>query len=742
MHAIWSFIRRDARHAFANAVSIVVIVGIVAVPSFYAWFNIAGSWDPYGNTKNLKVAVANDDEGYEGELVPVKLNLGERVVSNLMGSDTIGYVPASRKEALEGVRSGTYYAAVIIPKDFSACLLSGLSSDPQQAKVAFYQNEKANAIAEIVTDKASAAIQRDIDEGFARAVTDVGVGALDELDRLLDDGQVAAVASRLTAALATAADTLGEAAQTARSVSGRLASSRARVDPRAHSLAAATAPMDDVSSAPAQGADGLRGLGDALDGTVEAADAALAHSASGLGGIDSAIDAAFDTAGDQTDKLISALGEAKDAADRQLASLRQLSDALAGTDTLVKDLERTYEAGSLQITRIHEVSLTIEGINDRVQQAIAELEDLSAGIGKAADDLAQGEADAASARDELHGMVADAHTALDEARGTYGSSLKGTLGELADCIDETVSGVDGTMQGLSGVLSSVSDSAATAAQGLDGARSSLDDTAAALDASAAGLRDVKGRIDTALASGDLDALRAILAASPAEIASFISTPLQMERHPVFPVQNNGSAMTPFYTVLAIWIGGVVSAALIKAQPSRRALDQTGCSQAQAYAGRLALFVALGAAQALLICGGDLGYLGVQCEHPGLFLLAGLVASLVFVNIIFALTASFGDVGKAVAVVLMVLQVAGAGGTFPAQMLPPVFQAIYPWLPFVHAEGALRAAMFGLYGADFWIELGLLAAYLAPALLLGLVLRRPVIRANERLEHALESTRIM
>ena len=127
MHAIWSYIRRDARHVFANAVSIVVVVGIIAVPSFYAWFNIAGSWDPYGNTKNLKVAVANDDAGYSSELVPIELNLGERVVSNLMASDSIGYTPTTRDEALEGVKSGAYYAAVVIPKDFSACLLSGFS---------------------------------------------------------------------------------------------------------------------------------------------------------------------------------------------------------------------------------------------------------------------------------------------------------------------------------------------------------------------------------------------------------------------------------------------------------------------------------------------------------------------------------------------------------------------------------------------------------------------------------------
>ena len=123
-------------------------------------------------------------------------------------------------------------------------------------------------------------------------------------------------------------------------------------------------------------------------------------------------------------------------------------------------------------------------------------------------------------------------------------------------------------------------------------------------------------------------------------------------------------------------------------------------------------------------------------------LAGLVASLAFVNIIFALTASFGDVGKAIAVVLMVIQVAGSGGSFPKEMLPGFFQAMYPFLPFVHAENAMRAAIFGLCGNDFWVELSLLLAYLVPALLLGLVLRKPIIRLNEWFEHRLEETKLM
>ena len=89
------------------------------------------------------------------------------------------------------------------------------------------------------------------------------------------------------------------------------------------------------------------------------------------------------------------------------------------------------------------------------------------------------------------------------------------------------------------------------------------------------------------------------------------------------------------------------------------------------------------------------------------------------------------------------QVAGSGGTFPVQMLPEgFFQAAYPFLPFVHSENAMRAAMFGIYNGDFWVELGTLAAYLVPALLLGLVLRKPVMRLNEWVEEKLESTKLM
>ena len=163
---------------------------------------------------------------------------------------------------------------------------------------------------------------------------------------------------------------------------------------------------------------------------------------------------------------------------------------------------------------------------------------------------------------------------------------------------------------------------------------------------------------------------------------------------------------------------------------------------QIYLGRYLIFLILGLLQSTLICLGDLFYLGIQCKHPFLFLLAGWVSSIVYVNIIYTLTVSFGDIGKAVSVVLLVMQVAGTGGTFPIEVAPGFFKAVYPLLPFTHSMAALREAVGGLYGMDYWIDLGKLCIFLVVFLVMGLVLRKPIIKVNEAFSEKLEETKIM
>ena len=640
------------------------------------------------------------------------------------------------------MRSGEYYAAVVIPPDFSRDMMTTFSADPVRAEVRFYQNEKANAIATIVTDKASSAVMAQIDSGFAEAVSAVGAGALKELGSALDDDAVTGLAARLDAAVTDSADALSGTAGSVRDFADLLESTRGLLGSGAGVADAALSPTADAGEVLGETASGLAGAGSAIDDAETSVAGALESAGAGLDGVDAAIDDALDVAGAQEARIQKGLSAARDAVGEQIDALERLDGALGEQLDLMRELEGTLPEGSPVREGLGSAIAGVGGLRDRVDQALVELCDLSDGLGRTMGDLDAGAADAEEARERLKGLVDEARTAVGGAGQLYDDEVRGSLGSLAGQVAEAAEQADAIEGNLAGTLAAVGSAAKDASDGLAGARDDLDETADSLDAAAEKLDGLHERLRSALDSGDARQVREVLASGPEGLAEFVAAPVSVERTAVFPVENNGSAMAPFYTTLAIWIGGVVLAALVRAKPSEAALEETGCSHAQAYVGRLALFVVVGLAQAALICGGDLFYLGVQCEHPWLMLLACLASSLVYVNLIFSLTASFGDVGKAVAVVLMVVQVAGSGGTFPPEMLPAPFQAVYSWLPFVHSEAALRAAMFGVWDGDFWRELGVLLAYLVPALLLGLVLRRPVIRLNEWFEHRLERTRLM
>ena len=152
----------DISHIKKNVIAMIVVLGLCVVPSLYAWFNIAASWDPYSNTNGLKVAVANTDEGYEGEILPLQINIGDTVISSLRENDQLDWTFTGKKDAVEGVKSGKYYAAIVIPKSFSQDMMSLFSEEMTHSDIIYYINEKENAIAPKVTDKGASAVQQQI----------------------------------------------------------------------------------------------------------------------------------------------------------------------------------------------------------------------------------------------------------------------------------------------------------------------------------------------------------------------------------------------------------------------------------------------------------------------------------------------------------------------------------------------------------------------------------------------------
>ena len=241
-------------------------------------------------------------------------------------------------------------------------------------------------------------------------------------------------------------------------------------------------------------------------------------------------------------------------------------------------------------------------------------------------------------------------------------------------------------------------------------------------------------------SGVYSLLQTAISFNTDELASFISAPVAITTEDLYPITNYGSAMSPFYSVLSIWVGALILVAIIhvKVHP----FDGIKVNSVEAFFGRYITFFLIGQAQALLITLGDLFFIGIQCIHPFKFWFAAAFTSFVFTMITYSLTVAFENVGEAAAVVIMVIQVAGAGGTFPIQCLPSIYQAIYKYLPFTYAMDALRECVGGTYSWYYWKCILALLVYVGICLFIGLVIAKPCRKLNAIVDKSKEKSEIM
>ena len=736
MRNIIAILKRDLSRIRGSVVALIVAVGLVIVPTLYAWFNIAGSWDPYGNTGNLKVAVANSDNGYMSDLIPVRVNIGDTVVSALRENDQLDWRFVSESDAVEGVRSGEYYAAVVIPENFSSRMMTVFSSDAEHAEIVYYENQKANAIAPRVTDKAASTVRQQIDETFAKTISDVGLATTSSLIEFMDGDQIAAYAGNLSGTLAGAITTLRDASGSVDEFAGLLQSSTGLLDSTSDLLASAGAANEDAEALVGDAKTGLSGMHDALDAAVAAINQSLKDSVGDYDAAAKAIDEAFGAADAHVSLTVTQLRDASADVSKRASDMRDVQDNILA-------VERDVEGSNLPEKLKAELVQKIDIVANTVGNVANQQELLAKHLSDAAASLETGAADARAKAQAVKDGIAEAKGSIGGVKDSYNATLKQQISDLSDAVADVARRGSDMADDLGATVTDLSHAASALSDDLAGAHAVLADASADLVSAADDLQRLKEGLDTAVTSGDLDRVRELIGSDPAALADALAAPVALDRQAVYHIKNYGSAMAPFYTTLSIWVAGIVLAAMLKANVDEADVKALGNPRLhELYLGRYAFFALLAFAQATLVCAGDLLFFGIQCEHPFQFMLVGWLAGFVFSNMIYTLTVSFGDIGKAIAVVLLVMQVAGSGGTFPIEMTADFFQAVYPFLPFTHAINAMHAAMAGAYGMEFWIELGTLSLYLIPSLALGLVFRRPVIRANRWIIEKLEETKLM
>lgn len=726
MKNILKLFRRDCENVLHSVIGMIVVVGLVVVPALYAWFNIAGSWDPYGNTGNLKVAVANADEGYKSDLVPVEVNIGDSVINSLRANDSFDWTFVDKDEAIDGVKSGKYYAAVVIPSDFSANMMTLFSTEVKHSDIEYYENQKVNAIAQIVTEKGSSAVQNQINQTFTETVGNIGLATASSLLEYMDSDQVANFVAHLSTSLGDGANELTRAGQSVSSLADVLASSSGLLANAGSSLSQDSSTSDAASQLLTDAQNGLGDIKSALSGATSSINQTLQDSAGSFDAVSSAVDQAFTDAGNHVDLTV---GQLNDIAE----SLSSHAEEIRGIQQEILDLK----------TKFPQVSAELDQVAASVGKLADSYDALSTGISDAASKLSSGAADVAATKKEVTDLISQVKSGIGGVKGDYEGNLKDQASQLQTTISGIASSSTDISKNLDDTVASLSAAATSLSGNLDDLKGILGDTSTALTDAGKDLSAIKDKLDTAVANNDLESIRSIIGEDPEGLADALAAPVGIDRKAIYPIKNYGSSMAAFYTILSLWVGSIVLAAMMKVSVDDKLLNELKPFRLhEIYLGRYMLFAMLALCQATLVCLGDILFFRIQCIHPFQFILAGWIASLVFSNIIYTFTVSFGDIGKALAVVLLVMQVGGSGGTFPIEMTAPFFQAVYPFLPFTHGIAAMHAAIAGSYGAEVWIEMGILALYLLPSLALGLLFRRPVIRANNWIIEKLEETKLM
>ena len=758
MKMIWGIFKRDMCHATRNVIAVIVSMGLVVVPALYAWFNIAASWDPYGNTKALKVAVANNDKGYKSDLIPVRVNVGETIISTLHANDQLDWQFVKSDRAIDGVKSGEYYAAIVIPKGFSADMMTLFSPDIKHAQLKYYLNEKINPIAPHITDQGATTVVNTIDKTFAKTIAQVGLDLASSILHYSQSPQMAEYMRNLNGNLTTMADTLSGASQQVTSYSQLLGSANDIVDSTGKLLASATKAGKQAQNALKQGKSGATSLTSAGANVTSSVNTALDQ-----------VSGAFDQVAAKVNKAFDAIGKDSDTAASQLTTLsEQVSSGESLYDTYITSLNHMRESVEQLPDSDSAKQALLEAIDREItllEAAKGDSQKLAQQLKDASTQVTQDTAAAERSRKEILNRITSAKQSISNVRDDYATNVKPKIDALASTVSTLISQTDSMITQLSGTTDSLNDVTSSVGTNIASIRSTLDGIATKLNSSATTLNT----LITAMNSSDNGAensneLKSLTTSNASTLSTLISAPVALHRVAVYPIANYGSAMAPFYTILSIWVGAIILCAMLKVTISDRekahvlGLGDTlpriagpsgpgnasrwGLRLDHEYFGRYAIFALLALLQGTLVCLGDMYFLGVQANHALQFLAVGWLAALVFSNIVYTLTVSFGDIGKAVAVVLLVMQVAGSGGTFPIETLPRFFQMLYPFLPFPHAIDAMHAAMAGSYGNEYLLDMVYLSLFLIPSLLLGLVLRKPVIRLNNWVSRNLESTKVM
>jgi len=626
--------KNDLKAVKNNPMVIMVLIVLICIPSLYTLLTVQSTWDPYTQTSNMKIAVVNEDAGYV--LNGTQYRIGDNFVEELKNNKNFSWQFTDRETALDGVKTGKYYAALIIPGNFTENILSIDTNNPHQAQIEYIDNEKLNPIASKITGSGADALQVKINSVVVKTIDNVIFGKVKDVGELVKENKPQILK--------------------------------------------------------------LKTFVNTLNGNLGVIDSKIAEANSMMG-----------TVNEIWPKISASLPKIQENSNGIRASYDSLYAQIMadpeGALTMVQNMESQVQETLITLEYQDAVLTSLYNATGDTQliPIINEIED---NIGKANKVLA---------------LLKDIEGDIKNSRDPQSklAQLKTLIDQMDYAINLLVNNKETINQKISG---------ATAELNL--VNSKWPDLRSSIPLAAAKINSISEKdIDSLASYSDLDM---------DGVESYFEGPVTVEKKSMYPVDNYGSALAPFYMALSMWIGGIMAIALISMRVKSKKQSKKQYGGIIVYLGRMGLFVIISLFQGLLVALAVLA-LGVQTSSTALLILTSMFIGLSFMIIVYSLTSAFGNAGKLLSVILLVVQITAAGGTFPVELLSSFSQAINPYIPLTYAIALLREVIAGVSWSNYWYCLGILALFPISTFLLTLLVKGKLDGRAELAEEKLKES---
>ncbi|MDQ0879942.1 YhgE/Pip domain-containing protein [Peribacillus sp. V2I11] len=689
----------DLKSIYKNFFVCIVVVFLMFIPSIYAWFNIVASWDPYANTEGILVGVANNDKGAElnGEAV----NIGKEVMEGVKGNKDLGWRFTSEKEAIAKVEKGDYYASIIIPENFSEHIATIMTDDPKKAEIDYYVNEKINSIAPKITAAGANSIVDNVSKTFIKSAS----------------GSILAIFNELGITLQNELPTIQKMKNMVYLLEGELP----ELEQNIKTVQTHVKKAEDIIKRVNDGLDSIEGITSQKDKLVSDVSSYVDSTRQAFEGINPLLK--NDLANIRSDN----------------ESVLVLANRLTGQDSPGNESDQLVEQGVTRINKelslldsMYNLLVRVNQFNEKNLlypeiQLVDELRDNTSNQLQALNNRAIG---------NLIELSGDNDLVLASFQESYSKETVPKFNEIWNETESILNNVQLTMEEGTKVLPEVrtllnetNRTLETRTGDIDKLQNKFPEIETKIKALATKMRE----IDKAY---NMEEVIDFLRNDIEQESEFFSEPVLLNKHSLFPIPNYGSAMSPFFTALSLWVGGTILISMLSV-----GVPQKVYSPYQIYIGRYLIFFIIGVMQALSVSIGNIILIGVYVADKFEYILFSVLISTVFTLIVYTFVSVLGNVGKGISVVLMVLQISSSGGTFPIQVTPPFFQHINPFLPFTYAVGLLRESVGGITWSVAGKDIFILILFLIITLILGIILKKPLHARTQKMKDKLYGSRI-